>query len=99
MISAFHKLSGKTIRKQSISDQMQRRDWRWLKEIYENLLREYWSQLEGVDRSFLEQFTDFRIADSTVIEVVKTLRWKFRATTKGKAALNPPWGGSALPHL
>ena len=87
MISIFHKLTGKSIKKQSISDQMKRRNWRWLKEIYEHLLEEYWSRLDGIDKSFLEQFTDFRIADSTVIEVVKTLRQEFRATTKGKAAL------------
>jgi hypothetical protein len=87
MISVFHKLTGVSIKKQSISDQMKLRDWRWLKEIYEHLLEEYWSRLDGIDRSFLEQFTDFRIADSTVIDVVKTLRQKFRATTKGKAAL------------
>ena len=87
MISIFQKLSGKTITKQSISDQMQRRDWHWLKEIYDRLLKRYWSRLDGIDRDFLEEFKDVRIVDSTVIEVVKTLRKKFRATTKGRAAL------------
>lgn len=87
MTSVSQKLTGKPIKKQSISDQMKRRDWRWLKEIYERLLEEYWPRLDGIDKSFLEQFTDFRIADSTVIEVVRTLRRKFRATTKDKAAL------------
>jgi len=87
MVSAFHKLTGESITKQSISEQMQRRDWHWLKDIYEDLLKQYWDQLDGIDKDYLEQFTDFRAVDATVIHIVKTLRQKFRATTKGLAAL------------
>ena len=87
MVSVFHKLTGKNITKQSISEQMQRRNWHWLKEIYEHLLRQYWDRLDGIDRDYLKQFTDFRAVDATVIHVVKTLRQKFRATTRGLAAL------------
>ena len=87
MVSAFHKLTGESILKQSISEQMQRRDWRWLKDIYEQLLKQYWDRLDGIDKDYLEQFEDFRAVDATVIHVVKTLRQKFRATTRGLAAL------------
>lgn len=87
MKSAFHKLTGVSIKKQSISEQMQRRNWHWLKELYDKLLLEYWGRLDGIDREYLKQFEDFRAVDATVIYVVKTLRQKFRATTKGLAAL------------
>ena len=87
MVSAFHKLTGESITKQSISEQMQRRDWHWLKDIYEDLLKQYWDRLDGIDKDYLEQFTDLRAVDATVIHIVKTLRQKFRATTKGLAAL------------
>lgn len=87
MKSAFHMLTGGSILKQSISEQMQRRDWRWFKEIYDNLLAEYWDRLDGIDKDYLEEFKDFRAVDATVIYVVKALRQKFRATTWGLAAL------------
>jgi hypothetical protein len=87
MKSAFHKLTGRSILKQSISEQMQRRDWHWLKDIYDCLLAQYWDRLDGIDKEYLEQFDDFRAVDATVIYVVKTLRQRFRATTRGLAAL------------
>lgn len=87
MVSVLHRLTGETIKVQSVSEQMQRRNWHWLKDIYEHLLAQYWDQLSGVDKEYLEQFTDFRAVDATVIHVVKTLRQKFRATTSGLAAM------------
>ena len=87
MVSVLHRLTGETIKVQSVSEQMQRRDWHWLKDIYEHLLTQYWDKLSGVNKEYLEQFTDFRAVDATVIHVVKTLRQKFRATTSGLAAM------------
>jgi hypothetical protein len=88
MVSKIQKLCPDVdISESAVKKQMQRRDWRWLKEVYAHLLKRYWSRLEGIDRDYLEQFVDFRIVDSTVINLVKTLRKRFKATTKDGAAL------------
>jgi hypothetical protein len=85
MAAGFERLSGKALSKSAVKDQMKRRDWRWFKELYGQLLQEQLPKLGDTDLEFLKEFADFRIADSTVIGLVKALRGKFRATTGGAA--------------
>jgi len=87
MASVFRKLYGNDITKGGIKKQMKRRDWHWFKDIYEELLQECLPKLDAMEYDFLGRFTDVRAVDSTVIEIVKKLGGKFRATTKGLAAL------------
>jgi len=85
MASVFRKIYGCDITKGGIKKQMKRRDWRWLKDVYEQLLRDCLPKLDTFESELLAGFADVLVADSTVIEVVKTLRGRFRATTSGAA--------------
>jgi hypothetical protein len=78
MSEMLQKLYGRDITKQGIQEQMERRDWRWLWDIYNALLKEYLPKLNAFESELLKGFADIRIADSTVISVVRALRSEFR---------------------
>jgi len=85
MASVLRKLYGRDITKGGIKKQMRRRDWRWLRDIYEQLLRDCLPKLDTFESELLAGFADMLVADSTVIGLVKALRGRFRATTGGAA--------------